>query len=890
MLIKDEYGLTGTVQGLGHFFLKRKLLLGLFLLVFYTIVVIGISSYMVKHGFWGTFLKPWIIKNINVPIDYFKSFSANPESIILDIKQKDILRLAHKRDEAMSAGTLYYSSEEDWVPAKFTHKDKTLKVKIRLKGTRASHWEDEEVWSYKVKMKKTDTFMGMRRFALQGPHNRNYLNEWIYQKLFGYLGVISLRYDFVEVTVNGKKMPVYAVEENFDKRLIENNQRREGPIFRAKMIPFLTDEPIDVYGMSKYKEDASALKLIHSVESLMEAFRLGTRPTSEVFDIEMLAKALAGMDLGGSFHSVNYSNIRFYYNPITGRVEPIPYDNQHIQPLESTQLLGEGHWISPETYRDIGGKVYIDGTERGMHWLFLLFQDQVFYKKYIEALEMISKKEYLDGFFNSIQEEQEEKLNTLYKSWPQYKFSGKKVIYSNQEYIRKILHPEKTALAYYEEIDSDSKIIYLNVANIHSLPIEVMGVLIADDVVLKPLGEHILVAKRRRGGPLLAGNTDLKNVYETLLTGRDGNSKIKYHRIGFKIPDNFQWDPAQKSKLKIQTKVFGTNNLVQDSIIPWDKQSDLMRMPSNVEKFSFLTIDSEKKVIQFKRGSWVLDSDLIVPSGFRLVAVKGTQIELTQKAKIITFSPVEFIGSQDDPVVFFSKNHAGQGIIVMNAKDESMVRHAEFSGLSNPFLSGWSVTGAVTFHESPATFINVKFLNNNSEDGLNLVRSKFFMEDVLFQRTLSDAFDSDFSTGKIKSITFLDCGNDGIDISGSQVEVDHIIVNGAGDKGVSAGENSQLSINTLVGKNANIVVASKDLSRVKIKEAKLENSKFGFAAFQKKSEFGAASIDVDQLEMADIELPFLIEKGSSLKIEGEPIQSKFKNIKKLLYPPNPDQS
>ena len=42
--------------------------------------------------------------------------------------------------------------------------------------------------------------------------------------------------------------------------------------------------------------------------------------------------------------------------------------------------------------------------------------------------------------------------------------------------------------------------------------------------------------------------------------------------------------------------------------------------------------------------------------------------------------------------------------------------------------------------------------------------------------------------------------------------------------------------------------------------------------------------------MADLELPFLIEKGSTLIVEGEQIKSKFKNIKKLLYPPNPNIS
>ena len=36
------------------------------------------------------------------------------------------------------------------------------------------------------------------------------------------LGVIALRYDFIGLTVNGKRFPNYAIEENFDYRLIEN--------------------------------------------------------------------------------------------------------------------------------------------------------------------------------------------------------------------------------------------------------------------------------------------------------------------------------------------------------------------------------------------------------------------------------------------------------------------------------------------------------------------------------------------------------------------------------------------------------------------------------------------------------------------------------------------
>ena len=42
-------------------------------------------------------------------------------------------------------------------------------------------------------------------------------------KILNYQGLIALRYDFIDVTLNGKHFGVYAIEENFRKNLIENN-------------------------------------------------------------------------------------------------------------------------------------------------------------------------------------------------------------------------------------------------------------------------------------------------------------------------------------------------------------------------------------------------------------------------------------------------------------------------------------------------------------------------------------------------------------------------------------------------------------------------------------------------------------------------------------------
>ena len=49
-------------------------------------------------------------------------------------------------------------------------------------------------------------------------------------------------------------------------------------------------------------------------------------PISKVFDTKLLAKYWALCDLFDALHGLIYFNLRFYYNPITGLLEPVHYD------------------------------------------------------------------------------------------------------------------------------------------------------------------------------------------------------------------------------------------------------------------------------------------------------------------------------------------------------------------------------------------------------------------------------------------------------------------------------------------------------------------------------------------------------------------------------------
>ena len=72
----------------------------------------------------------------------------------------------------------------------------------------------------------------MKEFSIQHPKTRNYVYEWLFHEALKREDLLSLRYEFIDVTLNGKDLGTYALEESFEKRLIEHNGYREGPIVR----------------------------------------------------------------------------------------------------------------------------------------------------------------------------------------------------------------------------------------------------------------------------------------------------------------------------------------------------------------------------------------------------------------------------------------------------------------------------------------------------------------------------------------------------------------------------------------------------------------------------------------------------------------------------------
>ena len=360
--------------------------------------------------------------------------------IQVTLNEKYFSKLEKKRNRALSKKVLE-TSDSDYVPAMVSYNGQNYKAEVRLKGDWTDHLKGIK-WSFRVKLKGDKTILGMRKFSIHHPGTRGYLNEWLYQKAIKNENLIGLRYGFLEGAVHVKKenssefvnreVGIYAIEETFDKRTIESNKRKESVILKysedlwwegvKKSIEVGSPSglhwnnfnksvkyPITVFSESKVLEDSVMLNNFKMGKELLR--RTGkTISISQAFDAKKLAMQNALMNLFGAVHGNAIINLRFYYNPITSKLEPIAFDGNsgtRIRKYEHFNLASRGA------------------------------KDTVYLKELAFALNKVSKPQYL----NRLLSEQEEDLNN-YTGTLKKEFDRELLAVQNFRYNQNIIRAE----------------------------------------------------------------------------------------------------------------------------------------------------------------------------------------------------------------------------------------------------------------------------------------------------------------------------------------------------------------------------------------------------------------------------------------------------------------
>jgi hypothetical protein len=785
------------------------------------------------------------------------------ETIYLDIPFDSLQSIEEKRNEALQVGILL-ASDEDYVPASLRFLDQSsINIKLRLKGDWTDHLKGEK-WSFRVHLQdQQGNVMGMRRFSLQAPETRSFLWEWVLHQLFLREGILTTRYHFVNVLINGEHKGIYALEESFSTELLESQDRRDGIIFRydEDMVwenraqtrngnpVFLVTDPdtadITIFREGRiYDNDALSSQAQKAIR-MLESFQTGQADANEVFDVKLFGKYFALTDLWKGNHGTIWHNMRYYYNPVTGLIEPIGFDNSD-------------YTFSEDNLANISDDLSIFSSTL-IREAYARQLSQLITKGSINELQAEIGSDY-DLYFTALENEYGAQFTNR---MPWIDIAG----FANE--LRTELHPITLLYGSYKWIQStdSAMILQVNLFNSFILPLELTRISIDST----PLEMTTATPDR---------NTHLERWEPYPLLNFYSSGSVQPDQI--LLPTNLANEPhPDEIVIRAEVRIAGlTTPDAYYEIILTPEWSNFERTITSVpqrpdilealETHSFLRQNNTEKTIYTVPGIWQVSGDLIVPKGYLLEISPGTTLHFEEDAILFSDgSPIHILGMQELPVILDSQNSTWGGVIVLNSEQASIWNWVSVNHTSSINRDGWITTGGITFYQSPIQINQSYISTSTAEDALNVISSEINLFKTVFSHTPSDAFDGDFVTGTMIRSTFEDIGGDAVDLSGSVVEIRHISFVNVGDKALSAGERSFVSIEYFDIDRVGVGIASKDFSDVTLFHGDINAARVAaLVAYNKKAEFGPGSILAEDT-ILDSQSNVICQTGSSIKLNDD---------------------
>ena len=752
----------------------------------------------------------------------------------------------------------------------------SIPIEIRLKGDWMDHLVSGNA-SYRIKNGSGTAFQGLRSFSIQHPKTRNYMHEWFMHKLCDDQDILSTRYSFLSVKLNEQYQGTYALEEHFDKQLLESRNRREGPILKIDETAFWAlavlarEQGLDRISAAYYESAiATCFKVSRTTKSealsgqfmngaiLLNHFKAGFEHPELIFDMERIGTYYALMDLGNIHHSLAWHNRRFYYNPITTKLEHVGFDM--IPMVEPYNPL----FATTEFNKDLDQQ----SAEGGLnHFLFL---NEDFRKAYIQKLTEISAEAYLDSTFAGLATEIEDNEALLNAEVPGYRFE-QAGYYEKANIIRSEL---KTLASRWDEFMADEakQNVSFEAKSDHY------------DIGDRPFYlEEISLNAFRSKIDSAHFRIDLENYHFEMAevigySIKQNKDSIIYFESSIQLAGFKGGSYVDTASIELGQKpsriFFKLNNLPEiiqkKKFIKWKKPTGehpritLQRAFSESSNY-YSVVDG---LVTFKTGNYQINELVYIPKGYGVNFNSGTTIDFIEKGGLILNGTTRMKGSEEGLVRFTSSDSSGMGITILQA-DSVVLRHVIVENMNTLNHEGWVLTGTLSIYESGVDIDGLTISGNNCEDGLNVIRSNFKIQNCLIEFTKSDGFDADFCTGVFSNSTFRNTGNDCIDFSGSVVTIHDIEIYNSGDKGVSAGERSTLFLKNISIDGALTGLASKDDSRIDGENITVKNAEVGLAAFQKKPEYAGSTMLLTNVHYQFVKTLGLIEKGSEAQVEKQ---------------------
>ena len=708
------------------------------------------------------------------------------DTLYISMSDSAFAKIKSIREKALRTGIII-NPEDPWVKGKIAYRDDTLKVKMRLKGKMTDHVKGDK-WSFRIKTKKNKLLFGMHRFSIQHPGTRNYLYEWMHLQMSRELGIMSLNYRFIRVFLNGKDLGIYAVEENFDRELPFNNQKPAGPVFRFdpdayweyrllghtgfKLKPEYTEfqsafiDPM----RSRTVKDEKQRRFFEEALILMNAFREQKATASEVLEIDLFARRYALLDLIGGFKSVDWSDLKFYYNPLTKKIEPVAYES--FSGFRIRGLIGFDKFRPDAGYHD------------DFHTL--LFSDTAFYALYYRYLQEFSKGGFIDDFLTRNDSSIAHNIRILNNEFP-YKRFDRRIYDYNAKVIYKLTHPRYPLQVFVVNSPENRKMrSVIKVGNVSALPVEVLGVWRDDEFY--PVGQQVIPPKPAKG---------FAEYREIEIGGiRDfRNARLMYCFPGSdekEGADIFLWDRPATQRI---------------AEYPPEQQREFSRHTG-------IMYDIKENKVIFRPGEHIIDFPLIIPDSMEVTGFSPLTIRFRDKGMIVSSKGIKLKGTPDNPVKVITENNNG-GFVIISAKGDNRFENVVFGQSGKPVSGRFAYPAFINVYRASLEMKDCLF-KHSSETVLYAADAKVVLENTAFADVKSGIYAA-FSNILVKGCAFADIGGNAISLDASELEIRNSSVTGCSKKAINLEKWSRMDAVSLKTENNRIALAVKSGSEAVVK-------------------------------------------------------------------------
>jgi hypothetical protein len=290
--------------------------------------------------------------------------------------------------------------------------------------------------------------------------------------------------------------------------------------------------------------------------------------------------------------------------------------------------------------------------------------------------------------------------------------------------------------------------------------------------------------------------------------------------------------------------------------------NDLTGEKGNVSDFNFLKVDEGNKTIISRAGNHTVLKTIVIPAGYQWITTNNCTFDFKNKSGVLSYSPLNFKGSEDEHLIIASSDSSWQGIKLIGVNKLSDFQYVTFQNLPALKKEDWKRKGALTFYESPVSFIGCSFFQCTAVAAIQFIRSEYSIKNTYFGKIRGNALDIDYSKGLIENSVIEDCADTGIDLRMSDLKLSKTSVIRT-KKALRIGEGSKLNAGTIIIKNGFIGIASENHSEGAVSDVKIFDTEFGIVAT------GSSELVIKIGEFVNVSKIYLKEKKASLTLNGE---------------------